>query len=89
MVVERHRGGSSDVRRPMVKLYSCRSRGTPPGEQIEGTLGSVSMRTAVDLFPRRAIIGSAASLALPSRRVVESYITVRVISWRVCERPEK
>ena len=59
--VECHRRGSSDVRRPMVKLYSSRLRGSSPVEQIEGTLGLVSTRAAVDLFHRRAIIGSAAS----------------------------
>ena len=64
--VECHRRGSSGVRRPVMKLYSSRLRGTPPGEQIEGSLGLVSMRAAVDLFPRRAIIGSAASWGLPS-----------------------
>ena len=87
MGVECHRGGSSDVRRPMVKLYSCLSRGSSPGEQIRGTLGLISIRAAVNLFPRRATIGSAVSLALPSLG------WWRVISWRVCEterrRPEK
>ena len=84
--VECHRRGSSDVRRPMVKLYSSRLRGSSPVEQIEGTLGLVSTRAAVDLFHRRAIIGSAASWALPSIG------WWRVLSWRVCEtergRPE-
>ena len=78
MGVECHRRGSSVVRRPVMKLYSSRSRGTPPGEQIEGSLGLVSMRAAVDLFAWRAAIGSAASLGLPSIG------WWRVISWRVC-----
>jgi len=77
--VECHRRGSSVVRRPVMKLYSSRSRGTPPGEQIEGSLGLVSMRAAVDLFAWRAAIGSAASLGLPSLG------WWRVVSWRVCE----
>ena len=59
--VECHRRGSSVVRRPVKILCSSRSRGTSPVEKIEGSLGLVSMRAAVDLFHRRAIIGSAAS----------------------------
>ena len=71
--VECHLRGSSVVRRPVMKLYSSRLRGTPPGEQIEGSLGPVSMRAAVDLFAWRAAIGSAVSSALPSIGCGELY----------------
>ena len=86
MGVECHRRGSSVVRRPVKILCSSRSRGTSLFEQIEGSLGLVSMRAAVDLFEWRGRIGSAASLGLPSLG------WWRVVSWRVCEtergRPE-
>ena len=59
--VECHRHGSSVVKRPVKILYSCRLRGSSLFEQIEESLGLVSMRAAVDLFEWRAIIGSAAS----------------------------
>ena len=64
--VECHRRGGSVVRRPMTKLYSCRFRGSSLFEQIEGSLGLVSMRAAVDLFEWIGRIGSAASLGPPS-----------------------
>ena len=85
--VECHRHGSSVVKRPVKIFCSSRSRGSSPGEKIEGSLGLVSMRAAVDLFEWIGRIGSAASLGPPSLG------WWRVVSWRVCEtergRPEQ
>jgi len=64
--VECHRHGSSVVKRPVKIFCSSRSRGSSPGEKIEGSLGLVSMRAAVDLFEWIGRIGSAASLGPPS-----------------------